>query len=303
MEITNANLEALSATVTVLYNTGYEAAQSELMYKKIAAEQPSGSEYNEYASTARVARMKKRTGGPREITRPTHYDYKIFNDDREFTLAIPKNKIKDDKFGMYAPDIEDIGRGVAYAPQQLIFELVPQGLELKCFDGLPFFHTAHKRRPKEKSASAVKFSNKYNYELTPENYRKLYAVMRGYRDEVDNPWGARASILGVPPSLQAMGESIVEVETLPGGGKNPDYKKSELLVVDEWEDDPTRWYLFDGRGARKPFVYQKREEYVIVPAIDLWMPHVVQEKEFHWNVDGRDAAGFDRPERAITSKP
>jgi phage major head subunit gpT-like protein len=52
------------------------------------------------------------------------------------------------------------------------------------------------------------------------------------------------------------------------------------------------WYLVDTTKTVRPFVYQTRKPFVIIPKFSMTDPEVFWNKEFEWGVDGRSNAGY-----------
>lgn len=61
------------------------------------------------------------------------------------------------------------------------------------------------------------------------------------------------------------------------------------------------WFLLDGSKILKPFIYQPRRPFKIVPKFSLTDPSVFFDNEFVWGVDGRCNAGFGLPMLAFRS--
>jgi phage major head subunit gpT-like protein len=61
------------------------------------------------------------------------------------------------------------------------------------------------------------------------------------------------------------------------------------------------WYLIDGSKILKPFIYQTRRPFKIVPKFSLTDPSVFFDNEFIWGVDGRCNAGYGLPMLAFRS--
>lgn len=300
--LTQATLEAVSLQVTALFNSGLEDANKQIYIDKIASEKPLPSGRSlKLAASDRAAKLRPRVGGKRARRRQNHYGYELFVSAKEDSIVIHRDDLADDLFGLYADDIQDLGRAVAMARQQRVQEAQIAGTTETGLDGVAFYSASHPKKPGVNGSAT--FSNLLSLSLTPDNFMVAYKTMETFVDAADENWGFEGSILEVPPSLRVAGENIVKMQRLASGADNPNYNRVELLVTKKLEEDPTRWYLHDCRSSRKPFFYVPRESYVITPRVDLSSPNVVDNEEFEWYVRGRDAAGYDRPQLSITSKP
>nr|WP_294547669.1 Mu-like prophage major head subunit gpT family protein [uncultured Rhodopila sp.] len=54
----------------------------------------------------------------------------------------------------------------------------------------------------------------------------------------------------------------------------------------------TPWYLFDTTKIVKPFIWQTRKPFLVIPKFSMTDPQVFWNKEFEWGVDGRANAGY-----------
>ncbi len=54
----------------------------------------------------------------------------------------------------------------------------------------------------------------------------------------------------------------------------------------------TSWYLIDTSKVWRPFIWQERRPFKIIPKFSMTDPSVFWDNEFVWGVDGRGAAGY-----------
>ncbi len=52
------------------------------------------------------------------------------------------------------------------------------------------------------------------------------------------------------------------------------------------------WFLLDTTKVIKPFIWQTRKPFVVIPKFSMTDPQVFWNKEFEWGVDGRANAGY-----------
>ena len=62
------------------------------------------------------------------------------------------------------------------------------------------------------------------------------------------------------------------------------------------------WFLFDTTRVLRPFIYQTRRPFQVIPKFSMTDPQVFWNKEFEWGVDGRCNAGFGLWQLAYMSK-
>jgi phage major head subunit gpT-like protein len=81
--------------------------------------------------------------GQREVTNPEAFVYAIKNRTFESTVAVKREDIEDDSYGVYGPLFQQLGSLAKTHPDELIFALIKGGFAAKCYDGQYFFDTDH----------------------------------------------------------------------------------------------------------------------------------------------------------------
>ena len=124
----------------MLYNKGFTGTESwfprlqwrptALVFRKI------------YAFMGQFPNLREWVGD-RVLGGLTLYDYTIKNLRFESTLNIPRMKLEDDSYGIFAPMAEQMGRVAKQHPDRILFGMLLNGFTLPCYDGQPFFSTAH----------------------------------------------------------------------------------------------------------------------------------------------------------------
>ncbi|WP_111745608.1 Mu-like prophage major head subunit gpT family protein [Salinisphaera orenii] len=66
-------------------------------------------------------------------------------------------------------------------------------------------------------------------ELTPDNFRAAFDAMRGFKADGGRPLGVKPTLLVCPPELEKQADQILKIDTLAGGGGNPNYQKADVL--------------------------------------------------------------------------
>lgn len=140
MIVTSTNLDGLFRGFSASFNKGLSAAPSH--YEQITMKVSSLTREETYAWMAAIPRIREWLGERRERSLAAH-GYTIRNKNFEMTIKVPKNDIEDDRYGVFAPLFEEMGREAACHPDQLVFELLKAGFETPCYDGQNFFDTEH----------------------------------------------------------------------------------------------------------------------------------------------------------------
>ncbi len=144
MEITAANLSALFTGFDVIFQRGFEKPPS--YYEKIASVVRSTARQTTYPWLGRTTRFREWLG-ERVIQALEAHSYTIVNKDFEDTVAINRNDIEDDNYGVYEPVIEQLGWDTKVHPDSLMFAMIKNAVatpgSVIGYDGQPFFSATH----------------------------------------------------------------------------------------------------------------------------------------------------------------
>jgi phage major head subunit gpT-like protein len=152
MIINQQNLNSLFTGYNAAYKRGFEGAASH--WNAVAMKVTSMTEKEIYTWLAQLPGFREWIGD-RVIKGLATKGFEVTNRDFESTIAVPRNKIEDDLYGVYTPMIEEIGRAAASHPDQLVFELLGKGFTERCHDGQYFFDTDHPMSNAEGEAISV----------------------------------------------------------------------------------------------------------------------------------------------------
>lgn len=123
-----------------VYTDAYMAA--DVNWDKIAMTVPSGSEDETYGWLGHFPKLREWVG-PRLIHKLEAYGFTIRNQDFESTVSVRRNKIEDDKLGVFKPAFSEMGQAARHHPEELVMGLLNTGFDKACYDGQNFFDTEH----------------------------------------------------------------------------------------------------------------------------------------------------------------
>jgi len=141
MLINNANLKTLTTAFNAAFKEGLGQAASQ--HGQIATAVPSTTGAEEYGWLGQLPGLREWLGD-RVLHAIGNHGYTIKNRPFELTVGVPRTAIEDDQYGVYSPLMSEMGRAAAAHPDQLVFGLLKDGRTQLCYDGQPFFSTAHK---------------------------------------------------------------------------------------------------------------------------------------------------------------
>jgi phage major head subunit gpT-like protein len=140
MIINTANLR----TLTTGYRAAFQAGLSGVapMWNRFATEVPSTTSEELYPWLDQIPGMRKWIG-ERQIKNVRANSYRLVNEPWEATIAVQRDTIEDDRFGIYTPLMRMLGDAAARQPDELIFGTIGKGFTTPCFDSQFFFDTDH----------------------------------------------------------------------------------------------------------------------------------------------------------------
>ena len=154
MIINRGNLDTLATAFNAAFQAAYTGWQARSQYGQVAMTTMSRTATNLYPWLGKLPSMREWLG-ERVAQDLTEHSFEIRNRDFELTVAVDRNAIEDDQYGVYTPQFAHMGEAAAAHPDELVWGLLKEGHKTKCFDGKTFFATDHK----VKGVGAV--SNRY----------------------------------------------------------------------------------------------------------------------------------------------
>ena len=118
MIINKGNLQIMYTAFKAAFAEGLGQAQTQ--YGLIATTVPSTTGSEEYGWLGSFPNVREWLGD-RVINGIETHGYTIKNKTYENTIGVPREKIEDDQFGIYAPMATELGRSIAAHPDQLVF--------------------------------------------------------------------------------------------------------------------------------------------------------------------------------------
>jgi phage major head subunit gpT-like protein len=137
------NLETIQNLTTALsaaYQEGLPLA--DVSYQDVATIVASTTRSNTYAWLGSMPSMRKWVGD-RIIKELVGHSYTLENQDYEATIAVDRNDIEDDNFGLFKPLAQDLAFEGQTFKSRLLWDLLADGENQDGYDGEPFFSTTH----------------------------------------------------------------------------------------------------------------------------------------------------------------
>lgn len=313
MIITTASLDALRIQFELRFGEVYGA--TEPWWPKLATEIPSNAKSNIYGWVAQTTLLREWIGS-RQAVNLSEHGYTLVNKSYEGTVELDRDEIEDDNLGLFtAVTIPQLAQAAKKHTDQLIKTVLQSnaGAGPLAFDGLNLFHNAHLTY----DAAASTYDNLFTLALTADNFNTNWAAMASYTGEDGQPLGITPNLLVVPPQLKRTALEIMNASMVARVAQNVAANENvsvtsidnvlkgwaEVLVIPEFANDPTRWYLLDVSKPMKPLVFQNRRPDQFVTRVAATDPKVFDQKKYTYGVDNRKNIGVTLPFLISTSKP
>lgn len=220
----------------------------------------------------------------------------IVNDEFKVGITIPRKDIEDDRHGMFANVAMKLGQNGEAAPDYELLTLLPLLFTTKtAYTGKAFFAADHK-------IGDVTFGNLGTKKLSAANFETGYAALRGMKKGTGQPLFTLLDpskvFLVVSEDYESTADSIVKMDTLSTGGRNPNYNKAQVVIVPGLGH---KWMILDCSDAVTPIIFQDRVPLELTAAINMNDEAVLNADEFKWKARRRFAMGTGEPRRAYGS--
>lgn len=161
MIITNAALEALRTSFRKTFSDTYRTFRADAFYSRVAMTVPSGTGSNTYGWLGEFPGLREWVGD-RVIRDLNEESYQIFNKLWEDTLGVQRVQMEDDNLGMYTGMVEGLAEAAARHPDELMADLILNGISQTCYDGQNYFDTDHPTYANHDGTGAVTTVSNYD---------------------------------------------------------------------------------------------------------------------------------------------
>jgi phage major head subunit gpT-like protein len=279
-------------------------------WNRIASLKTSDTEQEVYPWLDVIPEMREFLG-EREIVSVSARSQTLVNKLFERTIGIKRTKLEDDKIGVYADWLSELGRVAALWPDAQVTAALKAANATICHDGQYFFDTDHPVNMDDPTSATQ--SNDLDYSvagaggsqpgLTPVNLADARAKMRSFLNASGVPYDVNADLVVTPPQLEYQAKTILNAETIavpvaagpgPGGvGTQQNVLKGTMdqLTLPRLQDQPGYVYLLETKRAVKPLIWQQRSAPEFAYLTSPNDPEAFKRDEFLAGVRARGAAG------------
>lgn len=140
MLINRANLAALYQGYNTAYQNAFTGAPS--TFERIAMVTPSTTSREMYPWLGLTTRFREWIGD-RVLQNLTAHNFTIENKSFENSIAVGRDQIADDQYGVFTPAAAQMGQDAKQHPDELTYGMLKAGTSEICYDGQYFFDTDH----------------------------------------------------------------------------------------------------------------------------------------------------------------
>lgn len=301
--VTHSLLSACFQSFNMSFQKGFKAQP--VWGPTIAMRTSSDTEEEIYAWMKEIPGVREWIG-ERKVARIGSEGYRLRNKDWEQTIGVERNKIEDDKLGIYGPLFEMMGAQKAKHPDRQLAALLRDGTTNLCWDGGAFFAASHTVDSAHPGTSPT-YQNLYtSTALTADNFESVYASMQVIKGGDGNVMNITPDTLFVAPSKRALAERIVSARVqavTQGSGAaaidNVNAGLVKVVVIPEISTAAggldTTWYLGQCGGPIKPLIHQMRADHGFQSRTDPNSDNVFHRKTYEYGGDTREAFGYSFP--------
>lgn len=153
MLINQSGLASLRVGYAADFKNGFATAKPQ--WDKVATKTKSQTESNLYGFLGHFPQLREWLGD-RLVRNMKANAYSLANKTFEATVAVPREAIEDDTYGVYDNMMQEMGYSAAMHPDEGVFAALAAGASSLCYDGQYFFDTDH---PVVVNGAASTFSN------------------------------------------------------------------------------------------------------------------------------------------------
>lgn len=280
-----------------------------IFWQKVATEIPSDTETEIHAWLEMIPGMKKWVD-ERHFHSLGSADYRLTNEDWDTGFRVPRNKVRDDKLGLYGTNAEMLGDQAAKWPDVQIADRMKNGhtsgAAYKCFDGKPFFATDHPASVNGQVSTTYR-NLRTGFALTEANFNAAYAEMQALPGPDGQPLGIIPTHLVGPPALRSQVFEIAKsglIVAASGNAAKENINQGivEPIIIPELAGADADWYLLALGQVVKPFIFQLREAPTFDEIAGFDSLHCKLKKEMLYGTDARGAFGYSFPQFAFKGR-
>jgi len=302
--VTSDFLAAVFTTFRALWQDAFLAAQQDVTYPQLCMEVQSNNLTETYNWLGTVPIMKLWIDS-RQHQGMYPFNYSLTNDHYEVTVDVDRDTFEDDRLGMIAPRISQLGMEAPRFVDFTAITALAAGATSgnNSYDGVTFYNASHLTGPNAAQTNLYSATGQTLVTIQAD-FAGAKAQMRRVLDDQGRPMNLVPNLILAPPELEQPFRQLLFSASIPAGAvaaamQNTFVGQADLATT-PYLTSATTWHLLATRAAAwKPLIYQNRKapEFVGVTALDN--PNVFERRFFSYGVDSRFKIGYGMWETAI----
>jgi len=312
MEINSANMADLFKTFNTSFTLGMQRGYrgtlpSDLVAEYIALKElamvvPSTGSSSVHAWLDQIPGYR-RWLGDRQKKKLSAGRLEVVNANFEDTIAVSRNSIEDDQYGLYAPRFEALG--AEGGEEGLWLDLAIEALLAngQWIDGKAFFVGTRKYGNNT-------IDNLVAAELTQANFELAVKKMQSHVGPENKPLGVFPAVLLVGPTLRGKAWDIVKNSLVTAGDGKGGAVNNRTQGLCSLKVHPAltgahanKWYVLGVKGTMKAVGVQQRRLPVLVAKDDVKDDNTFFNNEFIYGADARGEGFLTLPHLAVAGNP
>jgi phage major head subunit gpT-like protein len=301
--LTSARLNAVYLGFNTAFKEGLQGEATPLDDIALITNSSAETEAYEWLNTIGGMELFTGTGKFDDLTSS---GYEIKNREYQKGVQVKAINIMRDREGIYKPSFQMLGSRAQQHKSELIGELLIGGFTQKDYTGKNFFDTDKKHTPNVEGGKAKvpTFTNKGTKKISVANYEAALLNIKGRLDREGKPLrlGKKLKLI-VGTAAWVTARDILELETLAAGGKNPNYRSAELVLMPEIDASANAhaWFLVETGMPIKPIIYQDEVPVRLESQTEVTSDTVFEKKVYRYQAYASRGAGYGLPQLAYGS--
>jgi phage major head subunit gpT-like protein len=266
MSLNTAAALAKLRSLTAKFDAGIEAARP--FYPEVCTVVPSDGADEEYGWIDGIPAMSEWLGD-RIFHSLRGANFTLANKTWENSVEIDRDRIEDDRLGMYGPVLEQLGMEAEHHPDSLLITLMKGAESAACFDGQYFFDTDHSWGDSGSQSNDLTATAATGTAPTEAEFRTAYHAARAALLGFKRPNGElfiRPTVrplpnllLVVPTAMEEVANQAINKQLVSSGETNIVLDKPTIMSIDSTTWGSTaKFDLYDLGRVLKPYVFQRR---------------------------------------------
>ena len=290
MDINRGTMNALFQGFSKRFMDGFGMAPEQ--WQRFSQIERSGAALNIYPFLEQFAGMGEWLD-ERQIKNVKSQKLSVANRKFEDTVAIPRDDLEDDQYGVYGGIVQQMGLNAGKVWHDLVMELITvNAATAKWADGQVFFKV-------DRTYGANVINNKGTAVLSAVAYKAARKAMREFKGHNGKCLGVNPNLLVCGPSNEEAAFDILKNELVIAGNankKNVWYGSSDMLILPELSGDYANyWFLTDCSAVLKPVIVQQRKDPVLIRMDNDNDENAFMRDQYVYGTTARGAAAWSMP--------